>query len=112
MSLTVTITVIICTYGAAHWGINLGINLGFIPGYLLERYPLHPTKPLHRPYVRGSAGIPGGLFTSREEEESDDGFEHALVFFYGCSVSAAFLAEHAPCLEVCDGVLDSRPDFA
>ena len=61
MSLTVTITVIICTYGAAHWGINLGINLGFIPGYLLERYPLHPTKPLHRPYVRGSAGIPDSV---------------------------------------------------
>lgn len=56
--------------------------------------------------------MPGGLFTGREEEESDDGFEHALVFFYGCSVSAAFLAEHAPCLEVGDGVLDSRPDFA
>jgi hypothetical protein len=51
MSLTVTVTVIICTYGDVFWGINLGINLGFIPGYLLERYPLHPTKPLHRPNV-------------------------------------------------------------
>src|SRR5947209_931211 len=61
---------------------------------------------------RAGMFAPGGLFTSREEEESDDGFEHALVFFYGCSVSAAFLAEHAPYLEVCDGVLDSRPDFA
>jgi hypothetical protein len=55
---------------------------------------------------------PEGLFTSREEEESDAGFEHALVFFYGCSVSAAFFAEHAPCLEVRDGALDSGPDFA
>jgi len=55
--------------------------------------------------------LSGGLFTSREEEESDDGFEHALVFFYGGSVSAAFLAEHSPGLKVRDGVFDSRPDF-
>ena len=61
MSLKVTVTVIICTYGDVHWGINLGINLGFTPGYLLERHPLHPTKPLHRPNVRGSAGIPDSL---------------------------------------------------
>jgi hypothetical protein len=64
MSLVVTVTVIICTYGDVFWGINLGINLGFIPGYLLERYPLHPTKPLHRPNVRGSAGIPDSLATA------------------------------------------------
>lgn len=61
MSLTVTVTVIICAYGDFPWGINLGINLGFTPGYLLERHPLHPTKPLHRPNVRGSAGIPDSL---------------------------------------------------
>jgi hypothetical protein len=61
MSLKVTVTVIICAYGDVFWGINLGINLGFIPGYLLERYPLHPTKPLHRPNVRGFAGIPDSL---------------------------------------------------
>jgi poly-gamma-glutamate capsule biosynthesis protein CapA/YwtB (metallophosphatase superfamily) len=40
----------------------------------------------------------GGLFTSSKEVESDDRFEHALVFFYRCSVPAAFLAEHSPCL--------------
>ena len=54
----------------------------------------------------------GGLFTSCEEEQSGGRFEHALVFFYGCSVPAAFLAEHALCLEVCDGVFDRGPDFA
>src|SRR4051812_48724065 len=54
----------------------------------------------------------GGLFISREEVESDDGFEHALVFFCWCSVPAAFLAEHAPCLEVGDGVFDGGADFA
>ena len=57
-------------------------------------------------------GLTGGLFTSCKEEQSGDGFEHALVFFYGCSVPAAFLAEHAPCLEVRDGVFDRSPDFA
>jgi hypothetical protein len=43
-------------------------------------------------------------------EKSDDDFEHALVFFYGYSVPAAFLAEHAPCREVCNGVRQ-RPEF-
>ena len=57
-------------------------------------------------------GTAGGLFTSRKEVESDDGFEHALVLFCWCSVSAAFLAEHAPCLEVGDGVFDGGADFA
>jgi hypothetical protein len=38
--------------------------------------------------------------------------EHALVFFYRCAVSAAFFAEHAPCLEVRDGVFDGGADFA
>ena len=59
-----------------------------------------------------SVRAPGGLFTSRKEVESDDGFEHALVLFCWCSVSAAFLAEHAPCLEVGDGVFDGGADFA
>jgi hypothetical protein len=80
------------------------------PAYLSVSTPLLCSRRFGG-VVRGWV-MTGGLFTSREEEESDDGFEHALVFFYGCSVSAAFLAEHAPCLEVCDGVLDSRPDFA
>src|SRR6185312_9434602 len=59
-----------------------------------------------------SEGVPGRLFTSREEVESDDGFEHTLVFFYRCSVPAAFLAENAPCLKVGDGVFDGGADFA
>jgi hypothetical protein len=67
MSLIVTVTVIICTYSDVHWGINLGINLGFTPGYLLESHPLHPTKPLHRPNVRGSAGIPDSLAHKQED---------------------------------------------
>jgi len=79
----------------------LGINLGFIPGYLLERYPLHPTKPLHRPNVRGSAGIPDSLAhkpvdTSGRTERSGsviirvgsrDPFPYIpcfLVFFLSC----------------------------
>src|SRR5438270_7195671 len=54
----------------------------------------------------------GGLFTSREEVKADDGFEHALIFLYGCAVPAAFLAEHSLGLKVCDGVRDSGPNFA
>jgi hypothetical protein len=54
----------------------------------------------------------GGLFIGCEEEKSNDRFEHAWVFFYGGSVPAAFLAEHAPGLEVRDGTFDSDPDFA
>jgi hypothetical protein len=56
--------------------------------------------------------VAGGLFTSCEEVKTDDCFEHALIFLYGCAVPAAFLAEHSPGLEVGDGVLDSGPDFA
>jgi hypothetical protein len=35
-----------------------------------------------------------------------------LVLFYRCSVPAAFLAEHLPCLEVRNGVFDGGADFA
>jgi hypothetical protein len=38
--------------------------------------------------------------------------KHALVFLYGCSVPAAFLAEHSPGLKVRDGVFDGGADFA
>src|ERR671916_863316 len=33
-------------------------------------------------------------------------------FLYGCTVPAAFLADHSPCLEVGDGVFDGGADFA
>ena len=79
---------------------------------IFKKILVSPLLPLPLPSTDGTRRIQWGLFTSREEEESDDGFEHALVFFYGGSVSATFLADHSPCLEVRDGVLDSGPDFA
>jgi len=33
-------------------------------------------------------------------------------FCYRCPISSAFFAEHAPCLEVGDGVFDGGADFA
>lgn len=47
-----------------------------------------------------------------EEEQSGNGRQHALVLVDRAAVSPSFLAEHAPCLHFCDGVLDGGADLA
>jgi hypothetical protein len=67
------------------------------PGLLQPDITVLPTPPppVHPPRNTAprctTASWSGSLFICCEEVESDDGFEHALVLFYRCSIPAAFL---------------------
>lgn len=47
-----------------------------------------------------------------EEEQSGNGFQHALELADRAAVAATFPAEHPPCLHLCHGVLDGSADLA
>src|ERR1700730_4534889 len=54
----------------------------------------------------------GTLCKSLEEHEAGDGLECLFEFVDGCSVSAAFFAEHPPGLQRGDGACDGGADGA